>query len=260
MRLLAVVFVLLSASLVYNQSPENRQYEAQVEQPKPNTSVPTTVVQQREAKAERNDPYDPRKDCLYRAYLLATILGVFAALGGIYAIYKQTEATKEAAEATARSAKATEDSVKLQQVALKQWINIGHWEAVIDNGNLLSIFFRLTNPTNIPLTLRAIRFKYNAGQETEYHETEVGSVLAPENPYIGDLNIHLGDNQVAALQFEPAFVGIECSVFFVDSSGKNWEQLFKRMLTLPSAILQTKASIRPGVMELTNLLRESSDK
>ena len=60
------------------------------------------------------DPYDPRHDCLYRAYLAFTILGVIGALIGIVVIYLQTKATQESASAAkdaANAAKANADAV-----------------------------------------------------------------------------------------------------------------------------------------------------
>ncbi|HLM82696.1 MAG TPA: hypothetical protein VK302_18985 [Terriglobales bacterium] len=255
MRFFIVLAVLLSTAgvAVYYQCAKKGQGKAHVEQHQPTESPLTTIpTHEPQTKEETAQAYDAGKDCLYRLYLFATVAGVFVALSGIYAIYKQTEAT-------AQSVKAAEKSVKLQEVALKQWVNIGNWDITIDSGQLLSVFFNLLNPTNIPLTLKAIYVKCSAGQETEQHNIEVESVLAPGNPYIGNIFIRLTDRQINDLKSVPLFIGIECRVLFADASDKHWEQFFKRMLTAPHGISDVPDTrIIPGVMELANSLRESS--
>ena len=161
MRLYIItVFALLSiaGTAVYYQCAKNSQRKAEVEQNQPSAAAIPAATHQPQTKDETANLYDAGKDCLYRLYLLATIAGVLVALGGIYAIWKQTEATAQATDAAARSAKAAEDSVKLQQSAQRQWVNLEKWNVskVNTSRTLLAITFEIVNPTKVPLTLHYV--------------------------------------------------------------------------------------------------------
>jgi hypothetical protein len=59
--------------------------------------------------------YDAGKDTLYRAYLLATIIGVAGAIGGVIVLVRQTILARKSADAAAdaaRAAKASADAIK----------------------------------------------------------------------------------------------------------------------------------------------------
>src|SRR4029077_1880455 len=50
------------------------------------------------------------RDCLYRAYLAFTIVGVFVAMGAIFVFYLQTKATQDSARAALFNAQAVVNS------------------------------------------------------------------------------------------------------------------------------------------------------
>jgi len=126
MRPLIALPLLLFTSLVYPQETQPTQDKTQVEQTQPAKKVDSgkpITQEQSITKAEQRDSYDASKDRLYRIYLVFTIVGVLAGIGGIIAIYNQTEATKEATLQTARSAKATEDAATAARTNSQSIIN-----------------------------------------------------------------------------------------------------------------------------------------
>jgi hypothetical protein len=251
MRPFVIVFILLSAAAmaggfaIYHHCAK----------------MPATVDQP-QTKNETANTYDAGKDCLYRLYLFATVAGVCVALCGILAIYSQTEATKQSALAASQSARATERSVALQEIALKQWINIGNWSIELDKRHTqLIISFHVINPTHLPLDLHAILIKTGGtGGDIERHDLGMGiaDVLAPDNPYIGNVTAKLSGEDVERLiDVEGISIGFQCDVLFADSRGENWQQIFKRMLYIQGGIMQADKPIVPHVMEIRNLLRKS---
>lgn len=74
--------------------------------PNPGDTFNSLAVQTPHADNEQKDPYDPRKDSWYRAYLVFTVLGVVGGLIGLAALIRQTMATSEAADAAKNSADA----------------------------------------------------------------------------------------------------------------------------------------------------------
>src|SRR6202043_2369160 len=176
--------------------------------------------------------YDAGKDCLYRLYLFATIAGVCVALGGIYAIYKQTEAPPQAASAT-------EKSVLLQEAALRGWVNIEHWEVWMDKRkSTIRIRFHIINPTQLPLTLSLLDLTTNIdyiGAEKSWKESfQLSEVLAPNNPYIADITAALSDEQTTKLVDLNDTTGIPIlingRIEFSDSIPRQWEQVFERAI------------------------------
>ena len=136
MRLSVVLMLLLFTCLIHAQGTENAPTKTQAEQSKcpniPNFAAQQIAPQNQIAQTKQDAPYDARKDYLYRIYLGATIFGVFVALGGVYAIYKQTEATTQATKETARAAKATEDAATAAKINSQAIINSEHPWMFID--------------------------------------------------------------------------------------------------------------------------------
>jgi hypothetical protein len=242
MRHIVVLLLLLFASpSIQNQSAQNSHTEANVKQPQSTDGASSPSVHQPETKPERNDAYDPRKDSLYRAYLAATIFGVVAALGGIYAIYKQTEATKQAAEATAqsaketaRSAKATEDSVNLQKIALRQWVNVRKWQTAIPDPDkrpeMMQIEFEVINPTRAPISLIYVDITAASG-ESGARGFPQNMMLIPDNPLKHDAVIKLTPEQLKSYYHGTGLnLAIEGSIVYMDTTQEEWEQRFRVLL------------------------------
>jgi len=223
-------------------------------------------------KLKQNDPYDARHDPLYRAYLGISILGVIVALGGVLAIYRQTKATAQAAQASAesaaaaaRSAKATEDSVTLQEVSLRQWLNIGHWEVWLDKNDTkrLRIRFHIINPTNLPLDLEKINREISILSAPPKREEEVvENILAPQNPQIVYTSADLAEKCMETLKSsQPLVISVKCVAFFVDVRKKRWEQTFERFVVVTNKILGTAGEPKEPshVREVRNNLRANEN-
>jgi uncharacterized protein (UPF0333 family) len=255
MRLYIItVFALLSiaGTAVYYQCAKNSQRKAEVEQNQPSAAAIPAATHQPQTKDETANLYDAGKDCLYRLYLLATIAGVLVALGGIYAIWKQTEATAQATDAAARSAKAAEDSVKLQQSAQRQWVNLEKWNVskVNTSRTLLAITFEIVNPTKVPLTLHYVITK-TADRKT--NTSIPASLLTPQNPRVSGAAYDVTEKQMDLFDQSKLVFQIECVVLFADAFGKHWEQIFGRLLQGGTGGGGTASDTR-------NILRESDHK
>jgi hypothetical protein len=78
----------------------------------------------------------------------------------IFIIGWQAVRTADAAQAAKVSAEATQSSVTLQEVSLRQWVDIENWKAcpyMPEGGDLgLHVQFDVVNPTNLPLTLNSV--------------------------------------------------------------------------------------------------------
>jgi hypothetical protein len=185
------------------------------------------TVSEKEAGDEKSDPYDARDDWLYRLYLAFTILGVIAGIGGVVAIYKQTKATTKAAQAT-------EDSVKLQQVALRQWVNIRNWKSWIpDRSNRpseLRIEFEVVNPTRAPLVIRWSRITAQSGALAVSGFPE-NAMLIPDNPHFVSTLVEL--TQMQRLNYSSPnglVLSIEGAIAYTDALRDKWRQEFKLTL------------------------------
>lgn len=243
MRLYIVaVLILLSVGgvAIYYQCANNRQRETQIKQDKSATVPLSGAIHQPQTGNETNDPYDAGKDCLYRLYLMATVVGFFVALGGIYAIYDQTKATRDAAIATMRS-------VELQEKANKQWVNLDGWEVFRGGApHVFNIAFKIVNPTKVPLTLHRIHTSIS-GQKAEQNSV---NILAPDNPYVLATRCELSDvqwNLYASTQ--QVDLPITCAIIFTDCFGMQWEQCFERELSFGS-------HGRPSISIIKNDLRK----
>jgi hypothetical protein len=264
----AIIALLVTAGLIYYNCAKQRRDEAKVKQNKPAESSLSRAEHQPDAKTEHAHSYDPSKDCLYRLYLSATIFGVFIALGGIYAIYTQTEATKKAAEATAQSAEATQETVRLQEVSLRQWTNIGHWEVWIDKREpTLRIRFHVVNPTKLVLDLESIDLSsriFDLSQEPRIEEFHRSEALPPNNPRVLDVTLPLNEEQVRTLtQWDDdrgIIVIIKCFIVFVDAGGmRRWEQTVERGVLFDKGELfglKDYIHLTPKVRVMRNHLRE----
>jgi hypothetical protein len=107
---LLVLTIIVIGVLIYYQCAHNAQRETDIKPDQSSEVMVPLAVRQPEAQAQHTNPYDARQDCLYRLYLLATIVGMFVALGGIYVFYLQTKATQDSARAALLNAQAVINS------------------------------------------------------------------------------------------------------------------------------------------------------
>jgi hypothetical protein len=274
MRLLASIFVMLLAFCSINQQEAHaaqketkaKQQESQVERPVGQTTNLTIREPEREDK--RSSPYDAGKDCLYRVYLVFAILGVLAGVFGIIAIYRQTKAIAESTSATKEAAQATRDSVRVQEAGLRQWLNIDNWQVWMDKReSRLRLRFSLTNASTLPLTLHTITENVVIlGSDSNEHSEQSNfeaNVVAPENPYIGDITMPLSDEQSNFLIDFPDESAINlfvsCEVIFTDVRGKRWKQIFDRAVFFGKAELfglKEYEQLTPRFRDFKNILRE----
>jgi len=186
MRLFALVVLLLFPNVMQQSNPSaptkdasiqkgDSQRERQDEQQQPHDE-PSVLIQQCDrcsiiekcigcsgvekphTQAEQDQPYNARKDTLYRGYLWFTIAGVVGALIGISVIYLQTKATQEAARAASRSAKVAEDTLKITQRA---YLSVDDWNVLnIATGMVPAITYKIFNSGPTPATLIESSVKY----------------------------------------------------------------------------------------------------
>jgi hypothetical protein len=223
------------SSHVNSYKAEGAWYEAATEQEHAhNDSIYAAFsVGEIEAKTEQRSTYDPREDALYRTYLVFTIVGVLGAVTGIIVIGLQTSAIR-------KSAQATEKSVKLQEVSLRQWVNLIEWEAQVafDENDVLEITFSVANPTKVPLTLEAILVQVGSEERKNYG---IVSVLAPENPFIVSTSIKLSREQRDDYYASQLVLNLKCWVTFIDCLGNGWVQTCGRRLgCLPRGVPQVR--------------------
>ena len=97
--------------------------------------------------------------------------GIRLAYKTLKTVERQTTATETAAKSAEEAAKATEKSVRLQEVQLRQWVDIENWRATpwIPEGGTLSLHiqFDVVNPTNLPLMLNSVFIMLGAHGERE---------------------------------------------------------------------------------------------
>ena len=133
---------------VAEHTSEQKTGERQKQNPVEPRNVPCNcgpVQTQPSAETNEENPYNPTKDTLYRAYLIATIIGVVIALGGISVLFWQTRHIRTQSEHVAKQ-------IDIQQRSSRQWMNVNQWEHQLADGlpNTIQIHFQIENPTPIP--------------------------------------------------------------------------------------------------------------
>lgn len=247
------------------------------QQPKPHVTTSKSSVQERNAQVEagqkqeklsdqhpsgksvgradksnpytpqaKPDAYDPRQDTLYRAYLWATMVGVALALGGIFAIYRQTKATQDSAKATLRS-------VRLQEDAQRQWLNLEDWQfSIFDiESNSLEASVGVANHTRLPLTIHGVIIFING---TRANSTASRGLLSPDNPSICRFSVSLDPEQQTRYSEGTLWLTIGCSVLFADCHGIHWQQEFERQIRCDPA---TRRPTGTDILDTKNTLSES---
>jgi hypothetical protein len=167
------------------------------------------------------NPYDPTKDVLYRAYLLFTIIGVLIALGGIGVLWWQTGQIRTQTEHLQKQ-------ISIQQRSSRQWVNVTDWhqQAVVARPNTIEIAFQIKNPTSIPLRLDIVMSKAS-GQS---NDSGLVTFLAPDNPFPHELYVTLTTEQLTHYEQGKLVLDTEISVFFTDAFDNQWNQTFQRIL------------------------------
>ncbi len=127
--LLAAMLLLFPGYAIHKQETHYTQYDALHSQYQPNSflwarnsDVSRFAIQTPQAQSEKSNSYDASQDCLYRIYLLATIVGVFGAWAGIYVLYRQTTATEKSAGAANDAAIAASNNAKALMNAERPWL------------------------------------------------------------------------------------------------------------------------------------------
>jgi hypothetical protein len=114
------------------------------------------------------------------------IVGIFTLL----AIWYQ-------ARETARATKAMQKSVQLQEIELRQWVDITNWRSevrTVQNETILEIYFDVVNPTKIPITLIAVSITIGGQRSDSGGRT----LLAPNNPHTASTSFRFNKEQEEA--------------------------------------------------------------
>jgi hypothetical protein len=129
----------------------------------------------------------------------------------------------------ARATKAMRDATQLQEVGLRQWVTLSDWKCHADEGNVfrLNISYKIINSTKIPLDLDFVSTSMGGGERQDHGAV---SWLVPDNPYTADITKILTTDERKQFETSSLVVPLECSIFYRDALGKQWEQTFTRIL------------------------------
>ncbi len=199
---------------------EERQEQRPVKSPKTSCEDCPTQAQP-SGEPNKEEPYNPAKDTLYRAYLIATIGGVLIALAGIGFIWWQTKQIK-------RQTEHLESQINIQQRSSRQWVNIAEWQQHLADGmaNTVQVSFQIENPTRIPLRLDAVMYKAGGS----HGNSGLVTFLPPDNPFPHQLHVILNKEQMTLYESSGLVLETEVSVFFTDAFDNQWNQIFERIL------------------------------
>jgi hypothetical protein len=109
MRFLILGMLLLFAhGPIQNHKTRGAQYETYNQPQQTQWAVAVFTIGEEQISAKESDPYDPRQDCLYRAYLAATVLGVIGGIVGVALIFWQVRLLRRTVDASSEQSKAME--------------------------------------------------------------------------------------------------------------------------------------------------------
>ncbi len=116
----------------------------------------------------------------------------------------------------ARSTKQMRKSVELQEVQMRQWVDIGAWDAIFSEGKAMiglamRVRFDVTNPTNWPLTI-----EISATINTRSTFRSGVTFLSPKSPYTVDVTVALTDEEVKDFRGLGFVLPIEGHVLYED--------------------------------------------
>jgi hypothetical protein len=159
------------------------------------------------------------------------------------------------ARETARTTKAMRASTELQEVRLRQWVQLRNWQNTrrvsgdASEQRTLDIEFEIVNPTKMPLSLRSIRVSIGQ-QRTEHDET---IVMVPDEAYTYILPIALDLEQDKQYCEAKLVFAVRGSIVSVDALGKWRDQSFTGLL----ACNKTGTMFRPEAISPLSAQGES---
>jgi hypothetical protein len=136
---------------------------------------------------------------------------------------------------TRKAAQAALKSVRLQEVQLRQWVEIDDWKTsapyiqpTMKEADL-TILFRVFNPTKIPLTLKSIVAAYGPTWEPKLRRGKSSSMqyaLAPDSGYPMDLILPMNADLFSRYKEKQLVVAVSIDVGFEDLFDKRRDQKF----------------------------------
>lgn len=203
-----------------NKKAEDRQKQTPIDSPQI-VCNDCPVKAQPSSEVDKEKPYDPTQDTLYRFYLISTIVGVLIALGGICILLRQNRQIRTQTEHL-------EKQIAIQQRSSRQWVNVIEWrhERSSSRQDTLELFYRIENPTPIPLRLDMVMSKTNGSNGG----SGLVTFLVPDNPFPCDLSVILNPEQLLHFHKGDLVLNVEISVFFTDAFDNQWNQIFQRIL------------------------------
>jgi hypothetical protein len=95
------------------------------------------------------------------------------------------------------AAQTSRDSIRLQELALRQWVDLVNWQmdyvpSKTGQPAFLKITVDVVNPTGLPLVIHKGRIVFG-GNTTFFLPDEF--IMTPRNPYTVDLSLYLTDKQ-----------------------------------------------------------------
>lgn len=130
---------------------------------------------------------------------------------------------------TRRSANAMRDSIRLQEVQMKQWVELGNWKGggIIskdDNDNTFLMFqFDIYNPTDHGITLGGIKWDIGGQQDS----IEINALLPPNRGHPTAISYAPTSDEIVRYDAStPLELTVKGLVDFTDMMGKEHNQPF----------------------------------
>jgi hypothetical protein len=151
--------------------------------------------------------YDPRSDLLYRAYLIATILGVLVALGALCILYAQTKATQETLRLTHRP------KIVVRNIVIPELARLNRKTAMTQWTQNLTGHYTVVNTGGLPATITRL-----------IEGTWCGKTLPMERPDRGHsgktVAMKLSSGESREIDFGNIFLAAEDTVDLIDADTK----------------------------------------
>jgi hypothetical protein len=230
MRLSIVFFVLLLTSISHAGIKEWRtNRETDGPQNQITTKAQLTFgkwlsglsVQAPAAQNYQATAYDPIKDCLYRAYLLSTIIGVFGAALGIIFLLRQTKATEELLRLTHRP------KVVVRNIVIPELTKLNRRTPMNEFTQKLTGYYTVANTGGIAATINHViegtwceKGLPMERPDRKQPGRKVNIALAPgESKEVDFLSITLSERDATALIFGDSSAYFLVRIRYADEKG-----------------------------------------
>jgi hypothetical protein len=228
----------------YAYQPEGK---SQTAMPPKEAVTPDNAPQ--ECPTQQKDPTPTQKgiDYVFWGFWVNLFLVISTLLIAIFAVV-QALAAKAGVGVAQNQVNILAQEVKLQEATARQWVHVREWRVwKTEQSNILMVGFKVVNPTKLFLRLDAILTTSLGGSRSDLG---LAYLLIPEEPYEAIISVPASKQQVSDFGLNGLSIGFESSVLFTDAMGRQWQQVFGRILLCGGGRLQS-------MLETKNTLRSS---